>query len=545
MIRRSTNSGRTSLFEASKGDIKHMDTRARRLLTSASAPCLSFEGCEHLLRGSPLGQIMSRGGEVLSSSAGSAATYRMSQQVDGLDVFLSHNWVIGRVNKFIAVALEFNFNLAVVVTVILMVPVAVGCAFKIMPVDAPFVEAPTGTAFLARLVVGPVFMLSLLFGRDLRCMHRSGPQVFLDKTCIAQESLTEKLNGISKLGAFLVKSSRMTVLYSEVYLTKIWTVYELACFLTTHPVEDLRIVPVSQAYIFFVICTCMWLYNLSSAALRVFTHVERVNYIMLLVFLPFFVVSQRRWAKRRVEMLERLRVFDVRDCTCAVESDRPVVYGNIALLIQASLQVDSEMALDAFNVIVREQLPAALADSLGRFAFEYKHYAALGWIFAGGSLLDSFERFSDGTSGMLVVAYVVVMTAWAFAFFPVLLILVEALGASLLHLCGVWQGLWVTFTVLMTLIVAAALHFGTKAWVHASGHSVPIFIVLAFLSTCSVAAAIYIGVVYRARPVACGTEESPCSTIELVATETAPAALFPEIIREIMGEANEIRRSSV
>merc|ERR1740121_1969778 len=95
------------------------------------------------------------------------------------------------------------------------------------------------------LLTAPAFLLACVSGGELKriCGYR-GKTMFLDKVCINQVDTELQRQGISKLGAFLRNSSRMLVIYSDIYLTKLWTVYEVACFLSTHPASDIILMPI-------------------------------------------------------------------------------------------------------------------------------------------------------------------------------------------------------------------------------------------------------------------------------------------------------------
>merc|ERR1712113_511465 len=49
-----------------------------------------------------------------------------------------------------------------------------------------------------------------------------------------------------KLGAFIQKSERIVVIYTNIYLLKLWTIYEVACFLALHPISRMVVVPPAQ-----------------------------------------------------------------------------------------------------------------------------------------------------------------------------------------------------------------------------------------------------------------------------------------------------------
>merc|ERR1712241_696838 len=97
----------------------------------------------------------------------------------------------------------------------------------------------------------PWFLCVLLFMRDVQhCFKREGPAAFVDALCINQETDDTKRRGIEKLGAFLKKSEKMVALYTDVYLLKLWTVFELASFLAIHNIKDLVILPVAKTRAF-------------------------------------------------------------------------------------------------------------------------------------------------------------------------------------------------------------------------------------------------------------------------------------------------------
>ncbi len=82
--------------------------------------------------------------------------------------------------------------------------------------------------------------------------------LFLDKTCIDQVNAEMKQASILKLGAFLAKSERMVIVYTDVYTRKLWTVYELACFLSLHGAERVVLVPVRQAKLYIRAIALCW-----------------------------------------------------------------------------------------------------------------------------------------------------------------------------------------------------------------------------------------------------------------------------------------------
>lgn len=355
------------------------------------ASLLSLDGCEHLLRASPLPHILWNFGAILSSSSGSAATYRLSCEVQVISHFISHNWAVGRFPKFIALIYEFNFDRAAAITAVVSCFLGLAAGFQVVPVDPHALKNPWPSTYIGRLCVGPTFFLSLLFSQTYSLRS---PMVFLDKVCIAQGNKDIMQASILKLGAFIAKSERMVILYTDIYTQKLWTVYELACFLSLHGAGRLVIVHVEQAALYLQIIALGWLWvNLASLGERIFPAAALlVSYILGPILALGAVLVFRRLAREKAALISRLCGFEVRACVCAVEADRPVVYHNISTFMQATYDLPavatSEEALDAFNKMVRAELPAAVLASLGRMSFGYKHIVMFGMTVSGSFLLD-------------------------------------------------------------------------------------------------------------------------------------------------------------
>merc|ERR1740121_3498038 len=85
----------------------------------------------------------------------------------------------------------------------------------------------------------------------------------------------------------------------------------------------------------------------------------------------------RCWARQRARIHQRMCDFQVQECTCFCEDDRPLVYNNIASLMRDTGKVNDEATVDhcleVFNKMVRERLPVALIASVGPGSLRYLH----------------------------------------------------------------------------------------------------------------------------------------------------------------------------
>merc|ERR1712187_986404 len=92
--------------------------------------------------------------------------------------------------------------------------------------------------------------------------------------------------------------------------------------------------------------------------------------------------------------------FSVHDCKCFCESDRPLVYNNIANLMKASCIIEEsaseQTALASFDVLVRDEFSEKFFASLGQYALQYKHYVAAGAAASAGVMLDINAGIAHG-----------------------------------------------------------------------------------------------------------------------------------------------------
>ena len=214
----------------------------------------------------------------------------------------------------------------------------------------------------------------LLFGVDaLPARFMRSQNIFLDKACIHQVDTTLQRQGIESLGGFLFYSWSMVVLYTPVYTTKLWTVYEMACFLSVHPggrlvwlPADLWLAVVFGPLLIMFNTVALWATSLRSTG----EWITVPAWLLILPLLPAAVGATfvfDKVVRDQAKSEEDLRLFSIRNAVCAVEGDRAIVEGNVASLMQdlKLVQADStqEEALLAFDRLVQTTLPRAIRDS--------------------------------------------------------------------------------------------------------------------------------------------------------------------------------------
>lgn len=320
---------------------------------------------------------------------------------------------------------------------------------------------------ICTLISAPVFLFVSFFAHEVqRFAGFHGCTIFLDKTCIHQEDKAKQRQGILKLGAFVRSSSQMLVIYTGLYLTKLWTVYEIACFLSQHPAQSLVIVPTYQPVLVFggvaiaymrlllvVLCRSQgW------PALPAFTS---TGFLAALGVAILF----RRWARAKEAIRRRVANFQVTECTCFHEDDRSLVHHNIALLMRAIGEVDDEVteecACDAFNVFVRRKLSTSITASIGSLGLSYVQVVAMFSIDQLSQAVDSGLLaqlpYPEGWITHYRIFSMVYFSMWVFGLFPLVTALLSAWCGQCLKLRSCAEGAFLILGVVLVVALFVAL----------------------------------------------------------------------------------------
>ena len=311
-----------------------------------------------------------------------------------------------------------------------------------------------------------VFQAVLLFGPDLLpgWLMRS-EEVFLDKVCIHQVDLALQRQGIESLGGFLFYSWSMAVLYTGTCTKKLWTVYEMACFLCLHPGGRLEWLPVDLPPAVYVGSLLAWLNGMLFGLLTVAS--ARKVFAVPRWILPVSAVTAtlvtfvfRKMARDQTMSAADLRHFSIQNAHCAVESDRVVVECNVASLMRdlKLVPADStrENALAVFDLMVQDTLPRAIRDSMGRVGVRYEHLVIIQAVYIFG-VFDIVGGFVfAGSNVQLVVAAILSQITLVYMCVPLLFACMMHFSGYCLHLSG-WKG--VAFVLLIA--TASLLVYGS------------------------------------------------------------------------------------
>eukprot|EP00444_Apocalathium_aciculiferum_P037545 CAMPEP_0183484634 /NCGR_PEP_ID=MMETSP0370-20130417/179021_1 /TAXON_ID=268820 /ORGANISM="Peridinium aciculiferum, Strain PAER-2" /LENGTH=412 /DNA_ID=CAMNT_0025677925 /DNA_START=142 /DNA_END=1380 /DNA_ORIENTATION=- len=314
--------------------------------------------------------------------------------------------------------------------------------------------------FMCRVLGMPTFVALLLFARELQGLLGSpGPTVFLDKTCIHQDDQVVQRQGIEKLSAFLSNSEIMVALYTDTYLLKLWTVYEVASFLALRPIKCMKIVPVYQLFAYHNGLLVGYLAQMSTIVLRSYTTFAWHELILWNgVFGLLVMVACQRWAREKESIQTRLANFSVHNCICTCESDRPLVCQNIAILMRASGaapdDASDETALEHFDQLARHELPSAFTTCMSRVSLSYKQVVVFCLFWQGTTFLDvDLASLELGRPLKEVLMAGVGWCFWTTVCLPLAFVGMEYLAASFLRWTGFPGLVWLTCSFILLVSI--------------------------------------------------------------------------------------------
>ena len=382
----------------------------------AVAATLSLILEPELLRGTPLHVALSGFGKHWAglSSGATGALYQLSQPVESIDVFLSHDWETSRWMKLWALLLCFNSKAAALAS--LLWSICVGVVKAQLGENVLKSSVWTFSSYL-------VFLTVLCFWQRIRLCFCSPWMIFLDKLCIHQENDELKQKGILGLGAFVRKSDKLLVLWSKRTFRRLWCAYEIACFLSrSRPVDQIEILPVTMAasvglsavlwhfMIFIYILAAVQLrgahgYDAQSRRPADFAYVSVTCLPIasaILVLVNYLGISMMDDIEQFPQQLQNFRIQESQ-CYCCTNNHRNPLTGDMMIcdreLVYQSLNdlypyCDSD-PLGKFNSKVQETLGPQILRKL-RVHVEVKYLTSVVLV-SGLPLL--FELIGDITRG--------------------------------------------------------------------------------------------------------------------------------------------------
>jgi len=167
--------------------------------------------------------------------------------------------------------------------------------------------------------------------------------MFVDKFCINQTDEAQKRQGVLSIPGFLHSSRRLVICWTPRYFTRLWCIFEVASWKNLQkPVEDVLLVPSSQASIFFTLLCFVSLFHMSSLALQ--TGVAQLTHALLATSAwCVFGECVRRSVDDMLALPKQLESFSIKDSACfccsknhlmpdtgqPIECDRRLIYSTL------------------------------------------------------------------------------------------------------------------------------------------------------------------------------------------------------------------------
>ena len=221
-------------------------------------------------------------------------------------------------------------------------------------------------------------LLSLTLSHDLLlCLGREGPDVFLDKVCVDQFDNQKKQEGIHALTSYLWHTEELIVVLSEMYLDRIWTVFELISFLILKPKGKVHVLPVELAtFVIFSAC-CQSLRILGELANSYFAPVAYpgskaavwiIGGSLLYVLCVTLLWPMRRWGRVRSRLAEQMETFTFATSSCQEEADRQEILTALDTLAKenqiVSAFASTEEVCEVLEARAREVIPQSMHEAI-------------------------------------------------------------------------------------------------------------------------------------------------------------------------------------
>ena len=171
-------------------------------------------------------------------------SHRFSKPVTSMDYFLSHDWQTSGWLKFAALLIHFNSTAAALTSLCVSLLVGVLRVMGILPDHFWTICFP----YLAFLVV-------FRWWQTLRLLLLGPLNVFMDRLCIDQNDQDKKKPAILGLGAFVLRSQQLVILWSPRYFRRLWCTYEVGCFVKSN--ARMEIVSVHMAAL-LLLSSLLW-----------------------------------------------------------------------------------------------------------------------------------------------------------------------------------------------------------------------------------------------------------------------------------------------
>eukprot|EP00931_Biecheleriopsis_adriatica_P001707 TRINITY_DN10214_c0_g1_i1.p1 TRINITY_DN10214_c0_g1~~TRINITY_DN10214_c0_g1_i1.p1 ORF type:complete len:557 (-),score=53.85 TRINITY_DN10214_c0_g1_i1:524-2194(-) len=425
-----------------------------------------------LLRGAPYGEVLKCGGRRLVRSNRKAQNYHVSEQVGTLAAFISHNWDVQRFPKFLALAIHYNGTVSLLLTLVLMIGIVVSDIAGLLPHWSKTVGDERRQVGPWNVLLSTPIYWAIVSGKHdfARLLGLKGSYVFFDSMCINQEEdhseeILTRRAGINAIPAIVSKSKAMVVVLTPLYLQKLWTTFELMCFMahkdgTNHihfePAVLAKTAFWGSVYMYIaVVLGVFYQYFGNAISMPKFLFTIAIALIAILG-VALLMAILRSWGLELKAIIEHAESFDLNSALCAVESDRGLLREVAACLPKyfldsrcpspqesASSSISAKFSAPVANDELTSDVKAALNSCFGRCGVPFRYLV--------GILMPQIALICDGQAGF-VRAWLHADISSAFLAFTMV--------RALTNFC--------TMLAILTLVCYLQVHYGRKARLRAT-----------------------------------------------------------------------------
>ncbi|CAE7206421.1 unnamed protein product, partial [Symbiodinium natans] len=310
-----------------------------------------------------------------------------------LTYFISHNWSTRRVEKFLALALYFNGPAAIVTSVCSQLAMFSLVLAGVVP--RVTTSRAENVCVWCTLVGAATFWIVLLLWHEmdarLQCRRL---RVFFDKVCINQSDTVAKQEGIRNITAYLRQSEALLVLLSDVYLDKIWTVFELTAFMALKPDAAVIVQPLRLATIVACLMGLMvWAKTMEGVSGgTIYDHlVARRGPSILVVATVFGTTAVLRcWGRAFVQLEKQLNTFSFDTAQCLHPKDREMIREACFQIARGALGPSATLqeSCECVELHARVVVPRAMRRAISPTLIPWR-YALILYLVAFSRILDS------------------------------------------------------------------------------------------------------------------------------------------------------------
>ncbi|CAJ1440172.1 unnamed protein product [Effrenium voratum] len=259
--------------------------------------------------------------------------WQLSAPVKKFDIFLSHTWHSPGTWKYLALLLQSSCPVVFCVWAFAAALIFGLCMMDILPLpfrrqDDNLPETyPLGCWILLSNLASLVTIFAWPYLPQLKSM-----MCFLDAVSINQADGQLMEQGVYGIGGFLSISQELRILWTPLYLSRLWCVFEIAMYRKANPTGKITLAPVHLE----VTALCLWLTMVIlslvqwSAWVRGVTAQTKIaSLVLATVPVGCAIQKLRRSVHTQRQLLQALANFDLDAAGCRRDFDKKFVHDSI------------------------------------------------------------------------------------------------------------------------------------------------------------------------------------------------------------------------